>query len=564
MKEPPCSTPPAPTTAILNPPKSLFTFEMDPHARAESAPKTKKASEAFSNTRVEVNLNQKGKAKSKKEQGMGNGGESGDLDAEIKRPVSKEEKRQRIASWRADLPSLTKGCDAEKRPPRDFSGPLKHLIEDTLEGGGIAIHGKAHSTTAHNDANNAFNDPTSSSSKAADMDANIFDQNVANKGEPEAWTSTQMKAYLTHLKYEQGRSADPSFTPYDDAIRTLYTAEDEPGFFDDREHGEYHAKHQRVSDRGNHSNQSHVEEMQTRTLYGSPPPASTYLQQDLNLYSSPGPSNTHCHQNIGLHSSSGPSNPPRTRAAPVSTMHSPYQQSDAQLPCTTQTQYAPNKPTNMQETANRPSISQMVTPMPPPGYHSISEPLPGSTPRYLTPQTIQKQRRSQLVLREETPKPPPYVHGVWPESRDLQAGVPANPMTWEELVALRRAEDELRTTGSVRGPTGAGGIGTGNWNGTIAAFGQQHTQSSDAHTRIRDSGDRNFRDTYWERTLRPTSETWAYDARFDRTKAQHVCRCTLCQRMGKWFADPKAAQLAKESPSRESLRALSLVGRLVD
>jgi hypothetical protein len=56
--------------------------------------------------------------RSKKEGKIENGSKSGVLDADMKRPVSREDKRQRVASWRAGLSSHinSKDGDMEKYP----------------------------------------------------------------------------------------------------------------------------------------------------------------------------------------------------------------------------------------------------------------------------------------------------------------------------------------------------------------------------------------------------------------------------------------------------------------
>jgi hypothetical protein len=561
----PSSTFPAAATATLAPPQSLFTFEMDPRGRAKFAPKTRKASAAFSNTRVEVSMNQKVRVKSKKDGESGNG--TGWVAAESKHRVSKEEKLQRIASWRQDLPSTNANDgEREKRQSRDFSGPLKYLIEDTLEGDGSAINGHAPNTTAPNYANAAFPDQASNTYSNADMEANAFSQNERSEAQPEAWTSTQMKEFLAYLKNEQDCSADPSFTPYDDAIRELYTADDEPGHFDDWEYDEYQKNCQRVNEQEHHGNQSQVEHTHARALYSSPARANPYDQKDLDMHTSVGPSTTNHQQGLDLYNRPDLYNPHQTCAANNTIMQSPYPQDKNPTAWATQTHYAQS---HIIAPVAHPSTSATVTSMPPPGYFPPFTLHPAPTPRHLTPQTIQQQRVGQTFMREETPKPPRYVHGAWPELRDLQNGVPPNPLAWKELVALRKVEDELRTSRSIHGRISADshvGIGYRDKNtltSDIILFGQ-HAQFIRSDTRIRDSGDRNFHDTQWEHTLHPDTQASVFDAHIDRTKTQHVCRCHLCQRMGKWFADPKISHLEKVSPSRESLRASSLVRKLVD
>jgi hypothetical protein len=199
---------------------------------------------------------------------------------------------------------------------------------------------------------------------------------------------------------------------------------------------------------------------------------------------------------------------------------------------------------------------------PPPGFDQrVSRPPRVQTPRALSPNTMANQRMQQWALRQNSPEPA-YIHGTWPSHEDIDKGTPSNPLTWEQLVAVHKAEDEqlhastMRTTRAAPGleHTFAGRIGTGFADApqstatTVLAFGQQHLQSSDSDERIRDAGDRGFRDTRWERTLGPTADPWAFDARFDRTRVQHVCRCALCQRMGRWFADPQPTHVVRRPP----------------
>ncbi|KAF2679782.1 hypothetical protein K458DRAFT_114019 [Lentithecium fluviatile CBS 122367] len=94
--------------------------------------------EAFSNTKVEVT---RGVRTSKPKEKPASENPLAKLPSSLMcAKISSSEKNEHIANWRADLPSTTvpaagvpsTNTDTTRRPSRDCSGSLKHLIEDSL------------------------------------------------------------------------------------------------------------------------------------------------------------------------------------------------------------------------------------------------------------------------------------------------------------------------------------------------------------------------------------------------------------------------------------------------
>lgn len=146
----------------------------------------------------------------------------------------------------------------------------------------------------------------------------------------------------------------------------------------------------------------------------------------------------------------------------------------------------------------------------------------------------------QWALREDTPRPP-VIYGAWPDEEDIQKGQPASPLTWEQLVAIRRAEDELRTK---RASASYDGIGRG-WANTLTGDYYLAFKPSNPLTRV-------------------PIPAGAFGSRFSRARSQYSCGCQLCDRMEKWWANPKPTHLEPRVPLTRDSLGENMAERLVD